>query len=192
MISNRAIETVNLALAAANTNVAVIKTRTVTDSNGKTHTETYTVYEDRSFTYRALAAAAALNAQADARRANESLARLKPLVDQMRSHPALASERLSVAGHSNQSIEEGGGALVPLLLPPLVSLFSSMSSSRDGRDALKKFAPLLDSITTLENEVLARRSAEQAWLDEKTTAEIRRQTDSVPYNERLEAEKPGF
>jgi hypothetical protein len=57
--SNLTAEQINLGLAAMNTRVPVPKTKIVSDGKGGTRTETYTVYEDHSGFYKALAAAAA-------------------------------------------------------------------------------------------------------------------------------------
>ncbi|MFA6029833.1 MAG: hypothetical protein WC969_08270 [Elusimicrobiota bacterium] len=180
-LSNLHSEQMNLALAAANTHVAVTKYRTVSDGKGGSRSESYIEYEDHSFMYRALAASAASSASSNISEANSALKRLPDLVSALAADETMKSEGLvpSLPSKDRDSVSGNMGGALDFFLPPLFGLFSSLSSESSVSSALNAFHPVLSKLTALQETVGKRTDDESGWVNEQISKDLEEQMSRV-------------
>lgn len=180
VISHRRSESHNLILAEQNRHVPVRKSRSVRCADGKSTncSESYTDYEDQSFMYRAMAQADADAAEACAKKTKAEVDQLKPLIAGLKSDNVIRDEKLLEQlpqGGQIQDIHEGQGVASHWILPPLVSLFASVSSEGDASRARSEFSPVLASLIEVEKQVSDRHTSEVQWVNMQIDADVARQ-----------------
>jgi hypothetical protein len=166
-----------LMLAAANTAVPV--TRTSTDSKGNTTTEV--TIEDQSGPYRAMAMTAAASASSSASQAQAGFERMPGLMVALHNDPVMASERLldRIPEGQVREVDGGSGLWMNWIMPPLFGLFSSMGSASSISSTRDAFAPVMRRLEGLADEVGARHTAENGWVNGEIDQDLNAQMARV-------------
>ena len=124
-----------------------------------------------------MAAVAASAAASAASAANEDMKKLQTYMPQLEKHPVVKSENLQAflpKAHAGE-VNEGHGFLMSYFLPPLFNLFMSMSSASDGEQAQREFAPILQSLRTMNQEVDTRKEGENKWVNGEIDKDLNQQ-----------------
>lgn len=144
---------------------------TYTGSDGKTHTR----HVDNSGTYKLLAATEASNAQASISSAKAGMAALRPLIEQLRRDKGIGEEGLGFALNSNTGSVSGNGGLGvwgDLFLPGFWSFIGSSFDESHVQNARSRFAPVLQGLQSVQNEVGVRKASESGWVDGRIQREV--------------------
>lgn len=180
-IGHRRSEALNLTLAAANSAVPVPHTRSIRDSSGNIHLESYIVVEDHSFLYRSMAASDAASAKDAVASGNVRLRALDPKIRDLHSNATIQEEGLrpSLPAGSAHDVNQGGGGWANMFLPPIWAHYESMESLSQVHQARAAFTPILDNLRNLEREVDSRRNDEEHWVQDQIDRDVHAQTEQA-------------